>query len=281
MSALRPHRHNRTVPDWFSLLFDGDRTVSVCGCHSVCSKKSQLLFYIFLVIKRITMDAEKLIEEIKKCPVLYDQSCTKYRNADYKEQIWKKIASIVEGDLQECKKKWASIRDQLRRTIQKRKKKSGPAAAKMRKYMYEDKLTFLIPHLVERDGVTKVSQLEENNDHSQFSDDDIQDVFSPESNKRKISGCEGKQDISPANQLMAYTLAEKQAQKDRSSSSEKCKIDPVDAFLGGIAPTLKTLDPFLLHEAKGQIFAIVQEYELKQLQLVRADKYVDTELLGI
>jgi hypothetical protein len=37
--------------------------------------------------------------------------------------------------------------------------------------------------------------------------------------------------------------------------------------LGGIAPSLKSLNPHLLNEAKGRIFAVVQEMELRQLQM--------------
>lgn len=40
---------------------------------------------------------------------------------------------------------------------------------------------------------------------------------------------------------------------------------PVDAFLSGIAPTLKTLSPYDLHLAKSEIFAIVQKYELQHI----------------
>ena len=41
------------------------------------------------------VDVEKLIEEIRKFPVLYDQSSEKYRNFDYKE-VWKIIATNLE-----------------------------------------------------------------------------------------------------------------------------------------------------------------------------------------
>lgn len=40
---------------------------------------------------------------------------------------------------------------------------------------------------------------------------------------------------------------------------------PVDAFLAGIAPTLKTLTPYYLNVAKSEIFATVQKYELQML----------------
>jgi hypothetical protein len=34
------------------------------------------------------VDAENLIEEVRKFPVLYDQSSEKYRNVEYKEKVW-------------------------------------------------------------------------------------------------------------------------------------------------------------------------------------------------
>jgi hypothetical protein len=44
------------------------------------------------------VDVEKLIEEIRKFPVLYDQSSEKYRNVEYKEKVWKIIATDMEGE---------------------------------------------------------------------------------------------------------------------------------------------------------------------------------------
>jgi len=38
------------------------------------------------------MDVERLIEEVRKFHVLYDQTNEKYRNTDYKDRVWKKIA---------------------------------------------------------------------------------------------------------------------------------------------------------------------------------------------
>lgn len=41
------------------------------------------------------------------------------------------------------------------------------------------------------------------------------------------------------------------------------KVLDVDAFLAGVAPTLKTLSPYYLHVAKSEIFGTVQKYEMK------------------
>jgi hypothetical protein len=42
------------------------------------------------------IDVEKLIEEVRKFPLLYDQSSEKYRNFEYKEKVWKIIATNLE-----------------------------------------------------------------------------------------------------------------------------------------------------------------------------------------
>lgn len=36
---------------------------------------------------------ERLIEEVRKYPILYDQRHEKYRNTDYKERLWNTIAT--------------------------------------------------------------------------------------------------------------------------------------------------------------------------------------------
>lgn len=83
------------------------------------------------------------------------------------------------------------------------------------------------------------------------------------SHKRKTFH-EGKTIDSPASQLMAYIIAEKEQENKRNKLTDTVK-DPVDAFLCGIAPTLKSLHPILLNEAKCKIYSLVQEFEMKQL----------------
>lgn len=178
------------------------------------------------------------------------------------------------GGVEECKTKWSSIRDQLRRTLQKRK-----TASSHRKYKYEDLLKFLLPYVTDRETFSHFSNLEEGNVEEvsnqasvdeNFIDEQVQveeednqsstyqsNIFGPSSLKRKAESEE-----SPSSQLMAYILAEKEREKQKLA---RLQMHPVDAFLAGIAPTLKSLNPILLNEAKTHIFSIVQEFELKQL----------------
>jgi hypothetical protein len=42
------------------------------------------------------VDVKKRIEEVRKFQVLYDQSSEKYSNFEYKEKVWKIIATNLE-----------------------------------------------------------------------------------------------------------------------------------------------------------------------------------------
>lgn len=224
----------------------------------------------------------------------------------------------VLGGIEECKKKWSSVRDQLRRTLQKRKTASGQAAVNYRKYKYEDILEFLLPHISERDTLSNVDNFEENQnnemeitnseapeefsgqtcepqndrDRSNKSITEIQNNFTDSVDdtlrsttetlakatsssvkknafrpplKRKMIH-EGKSIDSPASQLMAFMLAEKEEENKKSKKEVEFTVKyPIDALLSGIAPTLKALNPILQNQAKSAIFSITQEFEMKQL----------------
>lgn len=59
-----------------------------------------------------------------------------------------------------------------------------------------------------------------------------------------------------SSKLMEYLI-----NKNQNNTSEH----PVDAFLAGVASTLKTLSPYYSNLAKSEIFAIVQKYEMKMI----------------
>ncbi|VVC27085.1 Hypothetical protein CINCED_3A022408 [Cinara cedri] len=83
--------------------------------------------------------------------------------------------------------------------------------------------------------------------------------------KRKMIH-EGKSIDSPASQLMAFMLAEKEEENKKSKKEVESTVKhPIDAFLSGIAPILKALNPILQNQAKSAIFSITQEFEMKQL----------------
>lgn len=63
---------------------------------------------------------------------------------------------------------------------------------------------------------------------------------------------------SSASSLMEYVLQKNQDKAERVEH-------PVDAFLNGIAPTLKNLNQYYLNLARTEIFTTVQKYEMKMM----------------
>lgn len=60
-----------------------------------------------------------------------------------------------------------------------------------------------------------------------------------------------------SSKLMEYLINKNQ--NNTKNQNNIFSQHPVDAFLAGIAPTLKTLSPYYLNLAKSEIFAIVQK----------------------
>lgn len=103
------------------------------------------------------MDIEVLISEVEKHPVLWDISNLEYKDKLKRNEAWLRVASIVtpnfmqkmETDkkiiVQEVTSKWRSVRDNYIRTLRKRNgnNKSGSAAKKKIRYVYEEQLGFL------------------------------------------------------------------------------------------------------------------------------------------
>lgn len=166
-----------------------------------------------------------------------------------------------------CKRRWVNIRDQFKKSLNRRKTKSGQAAdSNVKKYKYEEVLQFLTPHIHERSTISSIQQPSENDSDMVTSqvtasaDDETReeisasnrnaDIHQPENprKKRKITVPETASSV-----LMKYIIENNTKQNDYKH--------PIDAFLEGLAPTLKNLPPYYQHLAKGKIFSVVQELE--------------------
>jgi hypothetical protein len=62
-----------------------------------------------------------------------------------------------------CKRRSVNIRDQFKKSLDRRKTKSGQAAdSNVKKYKYEEVLQFLMPHIHERSTISSIEQPSEN-----------------------------------------------------------------------------------------------------------------------
>lgn len=82
----------------------------------------------------------------------------------------------------------------------------------------------------------------------------------------RVSG--GKNNAQPetaASTIMKYLLVKKE--ESSTSGLPTVTLDnPIDCFLFGISPTLKSLPPYLQNLAKTEIFSTVQKFELQTMR---------------
>ncbi|XP_049865355.1 transcription factor Adf-1-like [Pectinophora gossypiella] len=230
------------------------------------------------------MNKEKLIEEVRRYPYLYDASDAKYADSVKRDQTWKSIARTLSSTESECKKTWANLRESYRRAVVKKRTKSGQAATTSKKWQFEEEMSFLLPHMKQRKTISSlteddsevdenvdVNELLSNHDDSSMSlNEELNITNRPESSATNTSAnsplfpnipkrkrLKGTQECTSASaQLLQYLLKEKEAKKD----------DEIDQFFSSIATTVKKLNRYSQSVLKSRIFNMVSEFELQEIQ---------------
>ncbi|XP_023706828.1 uncharacterized protein LOC111864070 [Cryptotermes secundus] len=132
---------------------------------------------------------EKLIEEVEKRPALYLKSHKEYSDINYKK-LWEEVCTALienwngftpeekktEGAI--IQKRWSNLRTCFSRELKSQKQtKSGQGAVTRRKYIYFDRLLFLIPDIEQRRTESNVGPREDETEN--ISDCDIADEGTP------------------------------------------------------------------------------------------------------
>ncbi|CAI6363231.1 unnamed protein product [Macrosiphum euphorbiae] len=189
-----------------------------------------------------------------------------------------------------CKTRWNNIRDNYRKSI--KKTTSGQAAKKVKKYKFDDQLQFLKPHLQERDTLGNIEDVVDNEDNVDIFNDDVDENENENDNENAavqideiINDIDGEQlqnveqtrsskpvrksiqkrSIIKTPDSASTTLMKYIMQKKENNMFNVTQNNPVDAFLAGLSPTLKTFTPYYLNLVKTKIFSIVQECEMKMI----------------
>ncbi|XP_034828082.1 uncharacterized protein LOC123867493 [Maniola jurtina] len=230
------------------------------------------------------MNKEKLIEEVRRYPCLYDASDAKYADSAKRDQTWKSIARTLSATESECKKTWTNLRESYRRAVVKTRTKSGQAAISSKKWQFEEEMSFLLPHMKQRKTISSLteddSEVDENFDVNELlsnhdslmssNDSELNVANQPESastntsansslfpNIPKRKRFKGTQECTSASaQLLQYLLKEKETNKD----------DEIDKFFSSIATTVKKLNRYSQSVLKSRIFNMVSEFELQEIQ---------------
>ncbi|XP_031357871.1 uncharacterized protein LOC116181629 isoform X2 [Photinus pyralis] len=180
--------------------------------------------------------------------------------------------------------------------MKKTKTKSGDPAKKIKRYKYFEQLSFLSNYFYERETKGNIENDVENIDEEENSQNvdaeetyvssepnesgpNVSDVLEPNvldssENKQshltqrsfKTSSRRLPPQQTASAKLMEYLISDK---KDKQVTT--APQHHVDAFLAGVAPTLKSFTPYYLHLAKSEIFHTVQKYEMEMI--MQQDSY--------
>lgn len=183
-----------------------------------------------------------------------------------------------------CKARWNNIRDNYRKYKKKMLRDNGL----LRSYKYGEQLRFLDDFFHDRKSVAK-SKDGGGGVGGGGDDDEVESVEVAYSDtidnvsmydakdEFQVEDCDGSispSDLSGASaSIQTITMLPKYKVRSPLAAAGVAALGyppdqspherAVDAFLAGIAPTLKSLDAYNLNLAKGEIFGIVQKYEMK------------------
>ncbi|KAL5237445.1 hypothetical protein ACI65C_004855 [Semiaphis heraclei] len=173
---------------------------------------------------------------------LYDLSHAKYMDSGHKDCIWRSIGDEI--NLAE-KDTLGNIEDVVGN---------------------EDNVDIFNDNINENENENEnendAVQIDENMDD--IDGEQLQNVEQTQSSKPVRKSIQKRSIIktpdSASTTLMKYIM-----QKKENNISNVTQNNPVDAFLAGLSPTLKTFTPYYLNLVKSKIFSIVQEYEMKMI----------------
>ncbi|KAL0870840.1 hypothetical protein ABMA27_004684 [Loxostege sticticalis] len=94
---------------------------------------------------------EKLIDEVKKYPVLYDTRHENHRDIDIRDRCWSEISERLGGNSEVLKREWKILRDSMRQALKRTKRgATTKAGTPCKKWRFESRMAFVLPYMTVR-----------------------------------------------------------------------------------------------------------------------------------
>ncbi|KAL3276423.1 hypothetical protein HHI36_011808 [Cryptolaemus montrouzieri] len=203
------------------------------------------------------IDDYKLIGLVEHRPAIWSPGHTSYGNIGLRNKMWAEIGMALKVDPTICRNRWVNIRDNFRRSLKKNRDEFG-----QKTYKFYNELGFLKAVIL--DG-PKSNNLNEIKDHTSSPivikvNKLEREGSSTTFKKRIISECSESSENSTEKRI-----CNTESNVESKMVPSNTNVDAVDAFLAGLAPTLKSLSPYYLNLAKSKIFMTVQKFEMNML----------------
>ncbi|KAL4714359.1 hypothetical protein ACJJTC_009711 [Scirpophaga incertulas] len=102
---------------------------------------------------------ERLIDEVKKYPVLYDTRHENHRDIDVRDRCWLEISEKLGANSEVLKREWKILRDSMRQAL--KRSKNGvttKAGAPCKKWRFENRMSFILPYMTMRRNQRRISE---------------------------------------------------------------------------------------------------------------------------
>ncbi|KAJ8705140.1 hypothetical protein PYW08_012460 [Mythimna loreyi] len=214
----------------------------------------------------------RLIKLVKPCKFLYDLSDPKHGDQAHRDKAWKEIAAALDVQKSECKKSWILLREGYRRTLKKHiaskldttYKKDRPIP----KWVYEDEMAFLAPHLKHKELTLSTLYKDINVEENSNNADNHTNQDAAEQRPAKRSRTHEASRRTCANEAYSNTLIKYILEKTT-------KKNDVQNFFESISSTVQSFPPHDRAVAKARVFEVISQMELEILSRESTSSYQD------
>ncbi|KAM3957526.1 uncharacterized protein ACR2FA_008495 [Aphomia sociella] len=102
---------------------------------------------------------ERLIDEVKKYPVLYDTRHESHRDIDIRDRCWLEISERLGANSEVLKREWKILRDSMRQALKRSKKgATTKAGTPCKKWRFESRMAFVLPYMTIRRNQKRIKE---------------------------------------------------------------------------------------------------------------------------
>ncbi|XP_026741621.1 transcription factor Adf-1-like isoform X2 [Trichoplusia ni] len=102
---------------------------------------------------------ERLIDEVKKYPVLYDTQHEHHRDIDVRDRCWLEISDRLGANSEVLKREWKILRDSMRQAL---KRSNTGATTKSglpcKKWRFQSRMAFVLPYMTIRRNQRQIKE---------------------------------------------------------------------------------------------------------------------------
>lgn len=123
---------------------------------------------------------ERLIDEVKKYPVLWDTKHENHRDIDVRDRCWLEISERMGANSEVLKREWKILRDSMRQALKRMKRgDTTKAGVPSKKWQYQSRMAFVLPHMTMRRNQRHAIREDIKMDETEVQSDQEQEIWDP------------------------------------------------------------------------------------------------------